>query len=78
MTNTDVLTNILETKYFLTGMSFSGEMRLKEDLGFDSLTLVGLVIDIEEALDITFDISLLEPGRMNTIDDLLILMNTVR
>ena len=78
MPNTDVLTNIFETKYFLTDISFSGEMKLKEDLGFDSLTLVNLVIDIEEALDITFDISLLEPSNMNTIDDLLKLMNTVR
>ena len=75
MPNIDVLTNIFETKYFLTDMPFSGDMKLKEDLGFDSLTLVNLIVDIEEALDIEFDISLLEPGKMNTLGDLLRLMD---
>lgn len=46
------------------------EASLKEDLGIDSLRLVELMIQIEEALDITFEESDLDPDELATVGDL--------
>jgi len=51
---------------------------LKEDLGFDSLTLVNLIVEIEEVLAIEFDVSDLDPNKLLTVRDLLLLINNTR
>ena len=57
---------------------FNLNMKLKEDLGFDSLRIVGLIIDIEEDFNITFDVSDLDPNELITVENLVKLVdNTV-
>lgn len=46
------------------------EMRLKEDLGFDSLKMVQLIISLEEALGFEFDESDLDPSKLIIVEDL--------
>jgi len=48
----------------------TGETRLKEDLGFDSLRMVELVVALEDALNIEFNESDMEPSNLITVDDL--------
>lgn len=38
--------------------------RLKEDCGLDSLSLVAVIVDMEERLDITFDDGDLDPAKL--------------
>jgi len=51
---------------------------LKEDIGFDSLTLIGLLTDIEERFGFEFDISDLDPSRLLRISDLVALINKMK
>ena len=44
---------------------------LKNDLGYDSLEIVSLIFEIEEAFDITFDSSDLTFENMDTVKDLI-------
>ena len=44
---------------------------LKNDLGYDSLEIVSLIFEIEEAFDITFDSSDLTFENMETVKDLI-------
>ena len=46
---------------------------LKEDLGFDSLKIVELLINIEDAFAISFLESDLDPNKINRLTDLYIL-----
>lgn len=41
--------------------------RLKEDCGLDSLSLVAVIVDMEERLDITFDDGDLDPAKLITV-----------
>ena len=50
------------------------EDRLKEDLGLDSLSLVGVIVGLEEAFGITFDDGDLDPERLVTVQNILDLM----
>ena len=43
---------------------------LHDDLGIDSLGLVELMLDIEEAFDVTLDESALDPAKLRTVQDL--------
>ena len=43
------------------------DMDLGEDLGFDSLSLVELIVDLESRFDIEIDESDLEPKRLKTV-----------
>lgn len=45
------------------------EARLKEDLGFDSLKLVELLVLTEEKMDFEFEESDLNPSGLKTIGD---------
>lgn len=56
----------------------SEEKRLKEDLGYDSLTLVDLIINIEDRLGTTFDISDLDPNNLILVKDVILLIDKVR
>ena len=44
--------------------------RLKEDCGLDSLSLVAVIVDMGERLDITFDDGDLDPAKLITVSDL--------
>jgi len=44
--------------------------QLKDDLGFDSLKLVELILAIEDGLSIEIDESDLDPSQIMTVDDL--------
>lgn len=44
--------------------------KLKDDLGFDSLKLVELIIGLEEEFNIQIDESDLDPSQLVTVDDL--------
>lgn len=45
------------------------ESRLKEDLGFDSLSIVQLIVEIEEMFAIEFEESDLDPQELETVED---------
>jgi len=68
------LIDILANQFVDVG-DIDGEKRLKEDLGYDSLTLVGLIIEIEEKAGIEFDISDLDPNKLVTVNDILALID---
>lgn len=61
-----------------SNIKVSENMRLKEDLGFDSLRLVSLILDIEEKMDITFDESDLDPGELIIVKDLIRLIENTK
>ena len=50
-------------------------LRLKEDLGFDSLRVVELLITLEEKFDIAFDMSDLDPAKLMTAGDIIQLVD---
>ena len=50
------------------------DQRLKEDLGFDSLKMVEVIVALEDAFGIEIDESDLDPTRLNTVSDLYHLM----
>lgn len=47
--------------------------RLKEDCGLDSLSLVSVVVALEEAAGVTFDDGDLDPAALRTVRDLITL-----
>lgn len=53
----------------------SGEVNdedlLKEDLGLDSLSIVELIAEIEDALKIRFEMAALNPDELLTVKDLI-------
>ena len=46
------------------------ECRLKEDLGLDSLSLVAIIVGLEEKFQIQFDDSDLDPGTITDVKSL--------
>ena len=65
---------VLKSHYIGNINEIKLDNRLKEDLGFDSLTLVGLIVDIEEALNFEFDDAALDPSKLITLQDLVNLL----
>jgi acyl carrier protein len=57
-------------KHALTENYRSGNTRLKEDLGIDSLRLVELVVELEDAFVILFSENDLSPDNLKTVDDI--------
>ena len=49
----------------------SGEEKLKEDCGFDSLTIVDVIVELEGSLGVEFDDGELDPSKLICIDDLI-------
>ena len=47
---------------------------LKEELGIDSLLMVSLIVELEEALNIVIDDADLSPDELNTAGDVIALM----
>lgn len=48
----------------------NGSVRLREDLGVDSLAMVDLVIDLEDQLGVEFSDADLDPSALVTLADL--------
>lgn len=51
------------------------DQRLEEDLGFDSLKLVEVIVALENAFGVEIDEAELDPARLNTVSDLYCLMH---
>lgn len=47
----------------------TAEQRLKEDIGLDSLSLVSVIVGLEERLGILFDDADLDPGKIVLVKD---------
>lgn len=60
-----VINSILSEKRFSD--TITADMKLSEDLGFDSLSLVELIVDLEDRFDIEIDESDLDPGQLKTV-----------
>lgn len=56
---------ILKEKSFLD--EIQPEQKLKDDLGMDSLSVVELIVDLEEAFDVEIDESDLNPEELQTV-----------
>ena len=68
-----VINSILTEKRFFD--TIAADMKLSEDLGFDSLSLVELIVDLEERFDIEIDESDLDPGQLKTVDQIYTLVD---
>jgi acyl carrier protein len=68
-----IIDNINKTIGELTGDKREREPyeSLKEDCGLDSLSLVNLIVSLEEEFGITFDDGDLDPAKIVTLNDLL-------
>ena len=74
MDNTKMVINsILTEKRF--SETIAEDMKLSEDLGFDSLSLVELIVDLEERFDIEIDESDLDPGHLKTVGQIYTLVD---
>ena len=63
----------------LSGKTEIGEQeRLQEELGLDSLAMVGLLVEIEETFEITLDESDMNPYDLNTVKDVIELVQKYR
>mgnify|MGYP000968175452 CR=1 FL=1 len=73
------MANILEkTNQVLLALSFLDEIhenqRLSDDLGFDSLGMVDVVLSLEEAFGIEINIDDLDPANFTLVSDVYALM----
>lgn len=59
------INKILIEKSFLADIK--PELKLKEDLGFDSLNMVELIVELEDEFNIEFDESDLDPTKLLTV-----------
>ena len=66
MDNTKAVINLIITKKRFID-TIEEDMKLGEDLGFDSLSMVELIVDLEERLDIEIDESDLDITRLKTV-----------
>lgn len=60
-----VINSILTEKRFSDAIA--ADMKLSEDLGFDSLSLVELIVDLEDRFNIEIDESDLDPSQLKTV-----------
>ena len=67
---------IREILFELSGMEITdNNASLQEDLALDSLAMVMLLIEIEEAFGIEFDESDMNPFELNTVQDVIVLVS---
>lgn len=57
---------ILKEKSFCDNIT--AELKLNEDLGYDSLNMVELMVELEEHFDIEIDESDLDPAALQTVE----------
>lgn len=58
----------------VTGQIQSEENLLIEDLGYDSLSIVDMIVALEDNLGISFDIASLDPDAIKRVKDILALV----
>ena len=68
-----VINSILSEKRFSD--TIAADMKLSEDLGFDSLSLVELIVDLEDRFDIEIDESDLDPRQLKTVGQIYTLVD---
>jgi len=68
----DKVNSLLMGKSFLD--EIHDEQRLKEDLGFDSLSMVELIVELEDILGVEMLMEDLDPSNFNTVADIYSLM----
>lgn len=61
----EIINSIITEKRFSD--KIAADMKLSEDLGFDSLSLVELIVDLEDRFDIEIDESDLDPRQLKTV-----------
>ena len=71
--NLEILQEIFLENFLIPAERVIPEAKLEEDLGIDSLGLVKLILDLEEACKIS--ISDDECSGIKTVDDLIVIMN---
>lgn len=71
--NLEILQGLILENFLIPAERVIPEAKLEEDLGIDSLGLVKLILDLEEACKIS--ISDDECSGIKTVDDLIVIMN---
>ena len=69
--NENVIAEILSE--FCEAEPLEMHMKIKEDCGLDSLSMVALLVEIEERMRVTFDDGDLDPEKLVTLEDLVCL-----
>lgn len=69
MNSTKEMINLILTEKKFSDV-ITPDMILSEDLGFDSLSLVELIVDLEDRFDIEIDESDLDPGHIKTVGEI--------
>lgn len=63
----EIVNTVLRNRGKSTIENIDGKMRLREDIGFDSLDLAELTVRIESV----FDVDVFETGIVNTIEEII-------
>lgn len=69
----EIINAIITEKRFSD--TITADMSLNEDLGFDSLSLVELIVDLEDRFDIEIDESDLDPAQIKTVGQIYALVD---
>lgn len=68
----EIINDILQEKSFCDEVT--SDLRLKEDLGLDSLNMVELMVELEERFDFEIDESDLDPAGLQTVEQIYLLV----
>lgn len=63
----EIVNMILKEKSF--SQNITPELKLREDLGFDSLKMVELMVELEEKFNIEINETDLDPEALKTVDE---------
>ena len=74
MDNTKKIINSILTEKRFSDV-IEEDMKLNEDLGFDSLNLATLIVDLEDRFDIEIDESDLDPRHLKTVGQIYTLVD---
>lgn len=69
----EIINAIITEKRFSD--KITADMSLSDDLGFDSLSLVELIVDLEDRFEIEIDESDLDPGQLKTVGQIYTLVD---
>ena len=66
----------MKNEYKVVIASIKDDMRLVEDLSFDSLAFVSMIIDLEKVYDTKFDEEYINMERLKTVKDVAVYIQT--
>lgn len=69
----EIINAIITEKRFSD--KITADMSLSDDLGFDSLSLVELIVDLEDKFDIVIEESDLDPAQIKTVGQIYTLVD---